>query len=218
MRLDHIDFGYGDNAIFEDFSLDIPDGCITAVLGDSGVGKTTLLHLLAGLVTPRAGQVPGARCAYMFQQPRLLPTQTVLANVRLAAPDHDEQVARHWLQAVHLQDAMALYPHQLSGGMAQRASMARAFAFGAEVLLMDEPFRGLDMALQAKLHQVFLQLWRTANPTCVLVTHDIDEALALGQRVVVLRGKPCRSVYMADVAPDNADAVRQAVRAALLAE
>lgn len=217
MRIDNVCFGYGDKEVFRDFSLDVTDGGILAVLGDSGVGKTTLLHLLAGLVKPNGGTVPTTRVSYMFQEPRLLPTLDVLRNLTVI-PGIDEAEARRWLAAVGLQDSLHLLPHQLSGGMAQRVAMARAFALPKrELLLMDEPFKGLDVSLQAKLHGVFRTLWQATGVTTVLVTHDPDEAVALSDRVVVLRNSPAVVVYDADVREEGADAVRMGLRQALLA-
>ena len=217
MRFEDLTFAYGEKTIFSRFSLSLPDQSITAVLGDSGVGKTTLLHLMAGLLTPAQGIVPEARVSYMFQEPRLLPTRSVLRNLTVL-PGVDEPTARHWLTAVGLADSMDLLPHQLSGGMAQRVSMARAFATPSDVLLMDEPFKGLDVSLQARLHEVFMSLWRDTLRTTVLVTHDPDEAVAVAHHVVVLRHTPAEVVYAADVTEATRQEVRGAVRAALLAE
>lgn len=216
MLLDKICFFYGDKEIFRDFSLEIQEGEITVILGDSGVGKTTLLQLLAGLNKPVSGVVPEVQCGYVFQEPRLLPTLTVLQNVQIVLPKERKQEAEQWLQAVELTDAMSLYPHQLSGGMAQRAAMARAFAYGGECLLMDEPFRGLDVALQARLQQVFLRLWQERHITTVWVTHDLDEAVSLGHRALVLRQTPCRVVYQTEIRPDTAQEARRALRDSLM--
>ena len=216
MLLDNICFSYGDKEIFRDFSLEIPDGEITVILGDSGVGKTTLLQLMAGLNKPVSGGVPAVQCGYVFQEPRLLPTLTVLQNVQIVLPKERKQEAEQWLQAVELADAMTLYPNQLSGGMAQRAAMARAFAYGGECLLMDEPFRGLDVALQARLQQVFLRLWQERHITTVWVTHDLDEAVSLGHRALVLRQTPCRVVYQTQIRPDTAQEARRALRDSLM--
>ena len=215
MLVDNVSFAYGDKPIFKDFSLELPEGRITAVLGDSGVGKTTLLHLLAGLVRPDAGRVEPREVSYMFQEPRLLPTLDVLHNLT-AIPGINSATAVHWLEAVGLGDSLHLMPHQLSGGMAQRVSMARAFAHQGGLLLMDEPFKGLDVSLQARLYQVFSSLWREGGTLAVLVTHDPDEAVTLASRVVVLRSSPAEVVYCADVGPHNAVEVREGVREALM--
>ncbi len=212
MRLSDLGFAYGDKVIFDHLHLTLEEGAITAVLGDSGVGKTTLLHLLAGIVPPDYGRIDKRNVGYMFQEPRLLPTLDVLHNL-LAVPSIDEAGAKRWLEAVGLGDSLKLLPHQLSGGMAQRVSMARAFAAECDLLLMDEPFRGLDLSLQAKLHEVFAALWREANTTTVMVTHDVDEAVALAGRVLVLRGSPASVVYDGTVA--DKEVARAAVRAAL---
>ncbi len=216
MRIDGLTFAYGDRTVFDNFDLEIPTGRILSVLGDSGVGKTTLLQLLSGLATPTAGSVPQLACGYIFQQPRLLPTATVRQNLLLTAPPQAASHVDEWLDKVQLSQYAGYYPHQLSGGMAQRVAMARAFLTEAPLLLMDEPFKGLDMALQQALHTEFVQLWQATEATVVLVTHDLDEAVELGHRVAVLRGTPAKVVYQCDVDPDNRQAAREGARQALL--
>jgi len=215
MRLDHISFAYGEKRIFEDFSLSVEEGAITAVLGASGVGKSTLLRLLAGLSAPTAGYVPAHQVSYLFQEPRLLPTLDVLHNLT-AIPAIDEESARHWLSAVGLEDDLRTYPAALSGGMAQRVSMARAFAYPSDLLLMDEPFKGLDLSLRTRLYDVFLTLWRERKLTTVLVTHDQEEAVALASRVVVLAGVPAEVTFDALVSENTRAAVSASLREALL--
>lgn len=215
MLLDRISFSYGETPVLQNFSLQLPEGGITAVLGDSGVGKTTLLHLLAGLIAPTEGRVDTGVVSYMFQEPRLLPTLDVLHNLT-AIPAIDEAGARHWLGLVGLGDSLAKMPRELSGGMAQRVSMARAFATRSSLLLMDEPFKGLDVSIKARLYEVFRSLWRETMVTTVLVTHDPDEAVELADKVVVLRHSPAQVVYEARVDHANARSVRESLRDALL--
>lgn len=215
MLLDQVTFAYGEKRIFDRFSLTLEEGEITAVLGASGVGKSTLLRLIAGLSTPTAGSVPACRASYMFQEPRLLPTLDVLHNLT-AIPDISEERARLFLTAVGLEDDLRSYPGALSGGMAQRVSMARAFAYPSDLLLMDEPFKGLDLSLRTRLYEVFLSLWRERRLTTVLVTHDTEEAVALASRVVVLAGTPATVAFDARVDAATQASVHAALREALM--
>ena len=215
MQISNLTFDYG-TPLYEDFNLELPDHAITAVLGGSGMGKSTLLNLLAGLVTPQAGEVPQADCSYIFQTPRLLPTLTVLRNVEAVLPKGQRQAAKHWLAKAELSDYLNYYPLQLSGGMAQRVALARAFAVGREVLLLDEPFSGLDMALAERLKGVLLSFWEESKPTTVLVTHDLAGALAVCHQVVVLGGKPVEVKYLSEVNDLNREEVYEEARKALL--
>ncbi len=191
---------YGNLSVLDGFSLDLAEGKVTAVLGPSGCGKTTLLNILAGLVPPDSGELQGlseSRFSYVFQEPRLVPSLTALENVELVlravfgSPERRDR-ALSLLAAVGLSGSAGLRPRQLSGGMRQRVSLARAFAYPADILLLDEPFQSVDLRTRIGLMDAFLDL-QTADPrTVVFVTHEVKEALYLGDRVVVLSDKPAR--------------------------
>ncbi len=201
-----------------DLSLRVGTGEFVAVVGRSGCGKSTLLRLLSGLLPASAGEIRvagqpidgpprQARCVFQDYAQSLLPWKTVAGNVRFglrhayAAPagDHDALVA-HYLDLVGLGHAADRYPWELSGGMQQRAAIARALAAGPRLLLMDEAFSGVDALSRATLQDVILRAWAEAGVTVLFVTHDIDEAVYLADRVVVLH--PEGHGVLADVRTD----------------
>ncbi len=179
---------FGDRAVLAGLDLDIAPGEFVALIGRSGSGKSTLLRALAGLDQEVTGQlyVEGP-VSVAFQEPRLVPWKKVLANValglRLANP---QAVARTALDEVGLAERASAWPATLSGGEAQRASLARALVREPRLLLLDEPFSALDALTRITMHRLVLRLWATHCPAVLLVTHDVDEALALADRVLVL--------------------------------
>ena len=191
---------YGALRVLDGFSLEVPVGQVTVVLGPSGCGKTTLLNLLSGLLPPDAGErsgFEGARFSYVFQEPRLIPSLSALRNVELvlrAVLPPGERLGRalRFVSAVGLREAKDLKPAQLSGGMRQRTALARAFAYPADLLLMDEPFQSVDLRTRIGLMDAFLELQAEDPRTVVFVTHEVKEALYLGDAVVVLSDKPAR--------------------------
>ena len=177
---------YGALTVYENFSLSLEEGKIACILGTSGCGKTTLLNMLAGLV-PFSGTIePMQPCSYIFQQPRLVPNLTVEGNLRLVC--RDAARIRDMLGRVGLADKAKAYPVELSGGQAQRVSIARAFLHPTSLLLMDEPFSSLDTALKIRLMRLFAEIWREERRTVLFVTHDVEEAYMLAHRALVLRG------------------------------
>jgi ABC-type nitrate/sulfonate/bicarbonate transport system ATPase subunit len=191
--------------VLRDVAFRVRPGEFVALLGPSGCGKTTLLNLVAGLDTQFVGSVyvdctPPAslRIGYVFQQPRLLPWRTVFENIALVLPrDADAASIRALLDEVGLAGAHDVYPHRLSLGMARRAAIARAFAIRPELLLMDEPFVSLDAAAADRLRQVLVDLWRSHPTTVLFVTHDLEEAVMLADRILILSDAPGR--LLADV-------------------
>ena len=180
---------YGEKQVFDGLHFEIEQGEVVCVLGVSGAGKTTLLNILAGL-TDFEGELSGIpkKVGYVFQEPRLLPNLSALENLLYAGCAREE--AKKYLEKAGLSEYKNKRPKELSGGEKQRVAVARAFAYGGELLLLDEPFSSLDTALKIRLWEVFARLWEEKKPTAVLVTHDIEEAWALGQRIVVLdKGK-----------------------------
>ena len=208
LALDGIGFGFGAAPVLDGVSTTIARGQFVAVVGPSGVGKSTLLRIVAGLVPPSAGVVrlaavpeAGARAtALVFQDARLLPWRTVRQNVGLGLEGLGLPVAERWLR---VDEAVALvgltphagkWPHQLSGGQRQRAGIARALAVRPGLLLVDEPFGALDAVTRAALQDELLRLWQQTGATILFVTHDLNEAAYLADRVLVLGGRPARIV------------------------
>ncbi|CCD86168.1 putative sulfonate ABC transporter, ATP binding protein (ssuB/tauB/ycbE-like) (modular protein) [Bradyrhizobium sp. ORS 285] len=189
----------------ERFSSEIQLGEIIAIIGGSGCGKSTLLRAIAGLDRASAGSVtldgeaiaaPHAKVGIIFQEPRLLPWLTVADNIgfglsELPAAERRERVARA-LDRVGLADKAKVWPRELSGGQAQRVAIARALVAQPEVLLLDEPFSALDAFTRKDLQDHLLDLWADTRPTLVLVTHDVEEAVVLADRVLVMRPHPGR--------------------------
>ena len=176
---------YGELSVYDNFNLSIEEGKITSILGESGSGKTTLLNCIAGL-TSFEGIIPKLKCSYVFQTPRLVPNLTVKENLKLIC--RDENKIADMLAKVHLEDKADSYPVKLSGGQAQRVSLARAFLFESDIILMDEPLTSLDLRLKKEITDLFLTIWQEDKRTAIYVTHDIDEAISVAHRVVILRG------------------------------
>ena len=186
--INNLSVTFGDTVIFDDFSLDLPRNKITCVLGPSGCGKTTLLKSIAGLI-PHGGDFEVPKCSFIFQEPRLLPHLTALDNLAVVLDGdkkNNRERARKMLSDMELSQAENLYPRELSGGMAQRLAIARALLFGGDILLMDEPFKGLDLALQERLIRYFIRSWENEKRTTVFVTHSILEAILIADKIVVI--------------------------------
>jgi len=211
--LDGVDFSYDASRILENIDLAIPAGQFVTLLGASGSGKSTLLRLVAGLQFPQQGKLawqgrpisgPSLERGVVFQDYALFPWLSVVDNIAIAIgkarPEtrkaERRAAAGEFLKKVGLESAIGKYPFELSGGMRQRAAIARALALGSPLLLMDEPFGALDPVNRAKLQDLLLEIWEAASPkkTIVFVTHDVDEALYLGDRVVILGSTPGRVI------------------------
>ncbi|WP_018653093.1 ABC transporter ATP-binding protein [Actinomadura flavalba] len=213
-------FGSGSTALLalDNVSLDVATGEFVCLLGASGCGKSTLLNLVADLDRPSAGtiDVGDARVALMFQEPALFPWLNVTANIELALKmrgvprGERRERAAELLESVHLRDFARKRPHQLSGGMRQRVALARALALTVSakdgrgtVLLMDEPFGALDAMTRDLLHDEIERIWRERGLTVLFVTHNVREAVRLGDRVVLLSSRPGRVVEQFDVPMDR---------------
>jgi NitT/TauT family transport system ATP-binding protein len=193
----------------QSIDLKVPPGCFLALVGPSGCGKSTVLNLVAGLMEPTEGSVEifGERlrglnrhASYMFQQDALLPWKTVLENVRLGLEFRGrddaecETLSRDWVRRVGLSGFERSYPHQLSGGMRKRVSMAQSWVLDPELVLLDEPFSALDVHTRQRMESEILDLWTGSGNTVMFITHDLEEAIGLSDRVAVLSAGPASRV------------------------
>ena len=200
----HFKLGKGQIQALEDIHFEVTSGELICLIGTSGCGKTTLLRIIAGLEKQTSGQIlldgkvieaTGRERGMVFQEPRLFPWLTLEENIAFGIKGRVEKkvlrnIVQELLEMVGLSDFAKATPNQLSGGMAQRAAIARALAADPLILLLDEPFAALDAQTRAKLQTDFLRLWQSTHITCIHVTHDIDEALILGQRIIVMQSSP----------------------------
>ncbi|HEX7589198.1 MAG TPA: ABC transporter ATP-binding protein [Anaerolineae bacterium] len=200
----------------QDFSLTVSRGEFVTLIGPSGCGKSTLLYMIAGLIPPSRGRIlvdgapvtaPNPRCGIVFQEFRILPWRTVLQNVTLGfelqnrvPPKQRRQAAQRYLDMMGLQGFENHLPKELSGGMKQRVAIAQTLACEPEVILMDEPFGSLDSLTRENLQDEMLRIWQAGKQTILFVTHSIEEAVYLGQRVVIVSPRPGRIVREVPVA------------------
>lgn len=196
--------------VFDNFNLSLEEGKITCLLGSSGSGKTTLLNAIAGL-TAYEGVISKLKCSYIFQAPQLVPNLTVLGNLLLVCKD--EQKIIDMLKRVGLEEKAQSYPLNLSGGEAQRVAIARAFLYKSDILLMDEPLSSLDLKLKKQIIELFFEIWKEDGRTVLVVTHDVDEAASIAQRIIVLS----EGRIVADFLPES-DVPRQLFKGGELRE
>jgi NitT/TauT family transport system ATP-binding protein len=189
----------------EAINIEIPDGEFLSIIGPSGCGKSTLLHILAGLERPSSGQVlidgrpvegPGPDRVVMFQEYGLYPWMTVAQNIEFGLKAKGlrgrerTEIVRYFIGLVHLEGFQDRYPHEISGGMKQRVSLARAMAPDPKIVLMDEPFAALDSLTRDVMQEEILRIWNQLRRTFVLITHNIDEAIFLSDRVLIMTPHP----------------------------
>jgi len=194
VRFEHVDKAFGDKIILRNFSLTLPRSGIVALMGPSGQGKTTLLRLIAGLIKPDSGKVTAEyeRLAVVFQEDRLLNNMTARGNIIAALDRGQEAIAQTWLEHMGLSGEEDTLPGEMSGGMRRRLAIARAMAYGGDLVLLDEPFAGLDEVTRAQIYPHIFQ--RDPSRLTILITHDRQEAERLADRVIVLEGMPLRIV------------------------
>jgi ABC-type nitrate/sulfonate/bicarbonate transport system ATPase subunit len=215
LTIDNVTVRFGETLALAETSFEVKDGEFITLVGPSGCGKTTLMNVIAGLQQPTSGRVvmDGANIAgrpghvgYMFQKDLLIPWRTVTGNIVLGAAltgratKGDRAGARELAARYGLGDFVDHYPHALSGGMRQRVALMRTLAFHKDVLLLDEPFGALDAQTRLEMQQWLLEVWADSGRTVLFITHDVDEAVFLADRVVVMSARPGRIQAVHDVA------------------
>ncbi len=212
----------GERIVFDNFSAEFKDGKVTAVMGSSGIGKTTLLNCIAKL-TDYDGEIAGVgSSAYVFQEDRLIPDKTVYDNIDfvMQTGDADERKKRikNALSVTELLSEAFRYPSELSGGQRKRVSLARAFACGRELMLLDEPLSSLDIGLKFRIFDVMKKVFKSDSKTVIMVTHDVDEALTLADEIVIIdkggvayRKEFSTDLFDRDITDDECNRIRREI-------
>lgn len=215
LKLEHISYGYGERKILEDICLQVAEGEIVALLGPSGVGKSTLFNLIAGILQPQEGRLfldgqenPKGQVSYMLQKDLLLEHKTVLGNISLPLilkkiPKQEaEQQSLDLLSTFGLLETKNLYPRELSGGMRQRIALLRTYMLGHSLFLLDEAFSALDEMTKIELYAWYQTIHEQLGLTTFLITHSIEEALTLSNRIYILKNRPGHLVGEIELAWD----------------
>lgn len=200
MQLKNIVKDYGDKKVLGGIDIEIEERKITAILGESGCGKSTLLNIIAGKIKDYSGEIIFERehekgISYVFQEDTLIPWKTVYNNLefvlkgKVEKSELDKRIKKY-LKIVNLEGSEKEFPNMLSGGMKRRVGIARAFAFPSNYMFMDEPFEFLDVKIKEEIVEDLIKLQESEKKTIILITHDIDTAITLGEKIVVLGGKP----------------------------
>lgn len=198
IKLINISKKYDYLILLKDFNIDFEKNKITCLFGPSGVGKTTIANIVAGIVPVDEGRVVGidnSLFSYVFQEPRLLKWYNVYENIDFVLkdvykPDKRAEIINSYLEMVELSEYRNYKIDALSGGMAQRVSLARAFAYPSHILILDEPFKGLDNKLKGEMSSLFLKMWNLSQRTVIFITHDVEEAVDLSHIIYTLKDRP----------------------------
>lgn len=194
LDIEHVSKDYFGLPVLSDINLHIGEHEIVAIVGPSGCGKSTLLNIIAAINGEYRGTITtqARKIGYVFQEDRLLPWLNVYENVAIVRKKEDRARIREVIQKVHLDGFEKYYPAQLSGGMKQRCGIARALYYGSELLLMDEPFKSLDPGLRCEMLENLLEILKNEKGSVLFVTHDVDEALSIADRIVIFSRRPGR--------------------------
>jgi NitT/TauT family transport system ATP-binding protein len=194
LKILNIEKHFEEVRVLNDFSMEANREEIVCIIGPSGCGKSTMLNIISGLTLPSCGKVinNSKNTSYVFQEDRLLPWKDVYENIRIVNDKSSHKTCMELIEKVGLKGFEGFYPCELSGGMRQRCSIARAFNYEADLLLMDEPFKSLDYNLRIGMIRYLLTLWESKKKTIIFVTHEIDEALLLGDRILFLTNRPTK--------------------------
>ena len=203
IKLENVSYAYDEQQILKDINLEVEAGQVVAILGPSGVGKTTLFNLIAGILEVQSGRIvldgqenPKGRVSYMLQKDLLLEHKTVLGNIilplliRKVSKKEATEQASQILKEFGLFDVADKYPHELSGGMRQRVALLRTYMFGHKLFLLDEAFSALDEMTKMELHAWYLEIHKQLQLTTLIITHSIEEALNLSDRIYILKNRP----------------------------
>lgn len=217
-QVKNITKSYNNIKVLDDISIDFPIGKTTCILGPSGCGKTTLLNIIGGITEKDFGEIIGFNedISFVFQEDRLIPWKNVYDNLsfvlkRKMDKKQIERTVEKYLKLVNLEEYKYYYPKDLSGGMKGRISILRAFAYPSRLLIMDEPFKSLDIINKEIIIGFFNELITKEHRTCIIVTHDIDEAIELSDNIVILSDKPTKVKKVIDTNKNNYE-LRQAIR------
>lgn len=194
LKIKNIQKNFSGISVLDNFSMEVKREEIVCIIGPSGCGKSTLLNIISKLTNPSCGIVENnsINISYVFQEDRLLPWMNVYENIKIVNKECSRKKCMDLIRKVSLDGFEGYYPSELSGGMRQRCSIARAFNYEADLLLMDEPFKSLDYNLRIDMLSYLLKLWESTKKSIVFVTHEIDEALMLGDRILLLSNRPTK--------------------------